>query len=171
MNAIFRRRSIRKFIKEAIPREDVLQILKAGMAAPSAKDNQDWVFIFLEDEADIERFIEAHPNGFAMRTAPLNILVCVDKTRNKTPEHDWGVLNAAACIENMLIMATELGYGSLWVGVNPVPVRIECIRGICALPEHIDPIGIVCVGKTEKAKEPIDRYLEDAVFHGRYGVK
>jgi nitroreductase len=172
MNAIFKRRSIRKFIKEELPQEDVMQILKAGMAAPSAKDNRDWVFIFLEDAADIECFIEVHPNAFPMRTASVSILVCADKAKNKDPKNDnWGILNAAAGIENMLIMATELGYGSLWVGVYPEPRRIESITRLCALPEHIVPIGIVCVGKAGEEKEPIDRYQEDTVFHGKYGVK
>ncbi len=85
MSTIFRRRSIRKFLEEEIPQEDIREILKAGMAAPSAKNNQDWVFIFIEDPADIERFIQVHPNGFAMRTAPVNILVCADKNKNKDP--------------------------------------------------------------------------------------
>lgn len=171
MSTIFRRRSIRKFLEEEISQEDIREILKAGMAAPSAKNNQDWVFIFIEDPADIERFIQVHPNGFAMRTAPVNILVCADKNKNKDPAFDWGMLDAAAAMENMLIMATKLGYGSLWVGVAPDPKRVACIREICALPEHISPVGIVSVGKTEKVKESIDRYLEDAVFHGKYGQK
>ena len=42
----------------------------AGMAAPSAKDNREWVFIRMTDKAAIEQFISVHPNGFAMRTAP-----------------------------------------------------------------------------------------------------
>lgn len=171
MSAIFKRRSVRKFFEEELPQTDVLQILKAGMAAPSAKNNQDWVFIFIENKADIERFIQVHPNAFAMRTAPVNILVCADKNKNKDPAHDWGMLDAAAAMENMLIMATKLGYGSLWVGVAPDPKRVACIREVCALPDHIAPVGIVTVGKTDKAKEPIDRYLEDAVFHGKYGQK
>jgi nitroreductase len=171
MSSIFKRRSVRKFLKEEIPQEDIREILKAGMAAPSAKNNQDWVFIFIEDQADIERFIQVHPNGFAMRPAPVNILVCADKNKNKNPAFDWGMLDAAAAMENMLIMATELGYGSLWVGVVPDPKRITCIREICSLPEHISPVGIVSVGKADKEKEPIDRYLEDVVFHGKYGQK
>ena len=38
MNAIFRRRSIRKFLDTPVPAEDVKKILMAGMAAPSAAD-------------------------------------------------------------------------------------------------------------------------------------
>jgi nitroreductase len=160
MSSIFKRRSVRKFLKEEIPQEDIREILKAGMAAPSAKNNQDWVFIFIEDQADIERFIQVHPNGFAMRPAPVNILVCADKNKNKTPACDWGMLDAAAAMENLLIMPPN-GLRSLWVGVAPDPKRVACIREICALPEHISPWDRV-VGKTE-SQGIIDRYLEDAV--------
>ena len=51
MNAIFRRRSIRKFLDTPVPAEDVKKILMAGMAAPSAKDNREWVFIRMTDKA------------------------------------------------------------------------------------------------------------------------
>lgn len=171
MKAIFNRRSYRKFLGEEPPREDVLQVLKAGMAAPSAKNNRDWVFIFIKDPEDKERFISVQPYAFAMRSAPVNILVCADKNKNQDPPHDWGVLDCAAAMENMLLMATELGYGSLWLGVWPDPKRIDCLRDVCALPDHIIPVGIVSFGKIEKEKEPIKRYLEDTIFYGKYGVK
>jgi len=171
VEAIFKRRSIRKFTGESIAQEDVRKILQAGMAAPSAKNNQDWVFILIDSGEDIEEFIRVHPNAFAMRTAALNILVCADKTKNLDPELEWGVFNACAAMENMLIMAAGLGYGSLWVGVSPDPKRIDCMRRICVLPEYITPVGLVCVGRAAKEKEPIDRYLEDAVFRGRYAER
>ena len=112
MNAIFRRRSIRKFLDTPVPAEDVKKILMAGMAAPSAKDNREWVFIRMTDKAAIEQFISVHPNAFAMRTAPLNILVCADLRKCKI-QGDWWILDGSAALENMLIEATELGYGSL----------------------------------------------------------
>ena len=138
MNAIFRRRSIRKFLDTPVPAEDVKKILMAGMAAPSAKDNREWVFIRMTDKAAIEQFISVHPNGFAMRTAPLNILVCADLRKCKI-QGDWWIMDGSAALENMLIEATELGYGSLWVGVHPDPVRIDKITELCALPDYIRP--------------------------------
>lgn len=71
----------------------------------------------------------------------------------------------------MLIEATELGYGSLWVGVHPDPVRIDKITELCALPDYIRPVGILAAGKTEKVKEPHDRYLEERVHQDRYAER
>lgn len=45
INAIYDRRSIRKYTKKDVPREIVEQILQAGMLAPSPKNRQPWKFI------------------------------------------------------------------------------------------------------------------------------
>lgn len=45
IDAIFDRRSIRKYTDRAVPREWVETVLRAGMAAPSSKNRQPWKFI------------------------------------------------------------------------------------------------------------------------------
>ena len=45
MKSIFERRSIRKFKDEAVSREDIIEIIKAASAAPSAKNRQPWKYI------------------------------------------------------------------------------------------------------------------------------
>lgn len=45
MNAIYERRSIRKFQKKAVPIDVINKILDAGRAAPSAKNRQPWKYI------------------------------------------------------------------------------------------------------------------------------
>lgn len=80
-------------------------------------------------------------------------------------------MDGSAALENMLIEATELGYGSLWVGVHPDPVRIDKITELCALPDYIRPVGILAAGKTEKVKEPHDRYLEERVHQDCYAER
>lgn len=45
INAIFDRRSIRKYRADAVPKEAVEQIIRAGMAAPSSKNRQPWYFV------------------------------------------------------------------------------------------------------------------------------
>lgn len=43
--AIYNRRSIRKYIDEPIPRFIIEQILDAGRVAPSAKNRQPWKYL------------------------------------------------------------------------------------------------------------------------------
>ena len=44
METIFKRRSVRKYTETPVTDVQVKQIIRAGMAAPSAKNSQEWVF-------------------------------------------------------------------------------------------------------------------------------
>ncbi len=50
MNAILKRRSIRKYKDKKISDDIVEELLRAGMAAPSAVNEQPWQFIVLRDK-------------------------------------------------------------------------------------------------------------------------
>lgn len=56
METIFKRRSVRKYTDTAVSDEQLKQIIKAGMAAPSAKNSQEWIFIVLRDRQSIRHF-------------------------------------------------------------------------------------------------------------------
>jgi len=47
--AIKGRRSVRKYKKDSVPEELILEILDAGRWAPSASNRQPWSFIVLKD--------------------------------------------------------------------------------------------------------------------------
>ncbi len=59
IEAIFSRRSIRRFKADKIKQDDLIFLIKAGMQAPSAKNYQPWHFIIITDKTilrDITRF-------------------------------------------------------------------------------------------------------------------
>ena len=64
-----------------------------------------------------------------------------------------------------------MNLGSLWLGVHPKQERIDFIKELCCLPEHVEPLGMVVLGAAAKEKAPIDRYLEDQVFYETYQGK
>ncbi len=47
LDLIYNRKSIRKFKDEIVQKEDIVEIVKAGTQAPSAKHQQNWHFIVL----------------------------------------------------------------------------------------------------------------------------
>lgn len=47
MEAIKGRRSVRKFKPDPIPKEDLEEIIQAGLCAPSAQNLQPWYFVAL----------------------------------------------------------------------------------------------------------------------------
>ncbi len=53
MNAIFKRKSIRKFLDKEIEDEKIERLLRAGMQAPSAINSQPWEFLVVRDKKGI----------------------------------------------------------------------------------------------------------------------
>jgi len=164
MDTIFNRRSVRKYSETPITDEQVKQIIKAGMAAPSAKNSQEWVFIVVRDKSIFNAFLEVHPNAFALKTADVAILVCADLSKEKEGGQGWWIQDCSAAVQNMLLEATDMRLGSLWMGVYPKEDRLTCIKAACQLPEGIEPLGLVSIGEQTKEYAPIDRYLEDQFF-------
>ena len=168
MDTIFQRRSVRKFLEKKISEEDIKRILKAGMAAPSCKASCEWVFVVMRDRERFQKFLEVHPYATALKTADTVILVCADLNLEKEPGEGWWIQDCSAAMQNMLLEATDLSIGSLWLGVHPKQERIDFIKELCCLPDHVEPLGMVVLGTAAKEKSPIDRYLEDQVFYEIY---
>jgi len=104
--AIRNRRSVRAFTGEAIPREDLETIVDAGRLAATGSNKQPWDFIVVTDQAMIEQLKTASQ---WMEKAAAIIAVVMD------PESRWWVEDGAAAVQNMLLAATALGYGSCWL--------------------------------------------------------
>ena len=58
MNTIFTRVSIRKFQDRPVEPEKLEKLLRAAMAAPSAKNHQPWEFYVVKNRDIIERLSE-----------------------------------------------------------------------------------------------------------------
>ena len=109
METIYKRRSVRKYTETPVTDAQVKQIIRAGMAAPSAKNSQEWVFIVLREPEIYKTFSEVHVNAFAMKTAQAAILVCADLSKEQDPGQGWWIQDCSAAMENMLLEATDLG--------------------------------------------------------------
>lgn len=146
-NAIYTRRSIRKYTDKPVSKEMIEQIIEAGALAPSAKNRQPWKYIVLGGKNKSE-FLKYMWNGISreekefallpnsangltdakntwkiMQQAP--ILIAIINTNGKNPFTEintddrfveiFDTLSIGASIENMLLKATEIGLGTLWI--------------------------------------------------------
>ena len=75
LNTILSRRSIRKYKPDPVPEQDVLDILRAAMSAPSTKNQQPWHFVVITDREVLNNITEFHPYAQMLKTAPCAILV------------------------------------------------------------------------------------------------
>jgi nitroreductase len=166
MKAIFDRRSIRKYTDKLIPEDYIQQILKAGMAAPSAGNEQPWHFIVINDRNVMNEITKIHPYSQMLKEASHAIVVCGDLSLQKF-EGYW-VQDCSAAMENMLLMAQELGLGSVWLGVYPMEDRVKSLKELLVLPECVTPLSIMSIGYPAETRENIDRFIPSRVHKNRW---
>jgi nitroreductase len=152
MEAIFKRRSIRKYTKEAVADEVIRHIIMAGMAAPSACDEQPWHFIVIKQRSILDAIRQVHPYSSMLAYAQVAILLCGDLHLEK--HKGYWVQDLAAATENILIAVADKGLGAVWLGVYPREERVEGIRKICIIPEHVIPFSLIPVGYPAEEKRP-----------------
>jgi nitroreductase len=160
IQALFTRRTVRQFTPEPVSDEDVHLLLKAAMQAPTAGNAQPWHFVVITDHAVLDQIPTFHTSAAFIPRTPLGILICADDQIAKPGR--W-LLDCAAAAENMLIAAHASGLGACWVGIEPVPERIEGFRRLIGLPDSVHPVCMIAVGHPAKTPAPEDRFQSERV--------
>jgi len=156
MKEIFDRRSIRKYKPGEISVEKLRFLVKAGMYAPSAGNEQPWDFIIINERGILDKIPEFHPHAQMLKQAPAAILVCADITREK--HKDMWIQDCSAATENILIEITAQGLGGVWLGVYPREERIKGLKELLAIPAHVIPFSLIAVGFPAERKLAADRF-------------
>ena len=116
LKEIQNRRSIRNYTNEIIPKEEILNLLKAGIMAPSAKNNQPWRFVIFSSDIKYKKILKMTELYWTNKTAEViknfTYLILIYNKDNEYFNH----LSIGAAIENILLEATNKGLGTLWIG-------------------------------------------------------
>lgn len=166
MEALLKRRSVRKYLDKKVPDELIKQILNAAWASPSAGNQQPWHFIVINKREILDQIPDVHPHSKMITGAPVAILVCADPTREK--HKDFWVQDCSAASENILIAVESLGLGSVWLGVYPREGRVIGLRILLNIPEHIIPFSIMPIGYPDQKLPPAERYDETRVKYNSW---
>ncbi len=148
MEIIFKRKSIRNYSNKKVEGEKIEKILRAAMQAPTAGNQQEWEFIVVDDKEVLHSLANVSPYSTFLKNAPLAIIVLGNKNRMIYPEN-WEQDLGAAC-QNILLEATYLNLGSVWLGVAPLVERMNFIKNLFSLPENLIPFSIIGIGYPAK---------------------
>jgi len=163
LSAIKKRRSIRRYTDQPVTDEQIRQLLEAAMAAPSADNIQPWEFVVVRDPALKGELARTHPWSDMAADAAVVFVVCA----NERASHHW-VEDASAATENLLLAATALGLGAVWVAVYPDASREAYVRRVLGIPEEMRVLCLVPVGHPAEAKPPRTKYKESKVHYERW---
>jgi nitroreductase len=164
-SVIMTRASARSFTGEAIPRETLLRLAKAGMAAPSAMNSQPWELVLVTDRLRLDELCAELPYAKMLEKAGGAIVVCGVPEKSEIALRSWTV-DCAAVSENILLAAHSLGLGAVWTAVHPDPRRLESVRRLLRIPASIVPLDVIPIGVVAgKAPAPKDKWNPKAVHY------
>ncbi len=166
MDAILSRKSIRKYKNIKVSDEIVEELLKAGMAAPSAGNEQPWEFIVLRDKEIMKKITEVHPYSQMLLNTNVAIVVCGDEA--KEIYKGFWVQDCSAATENILIAAEDKGLGAVWLGVYPMEDRVNAVKELLNLPNSVIPLSIISVGYPDEQKNSANRFNKARIHYDRW---
>lgn len=163
MNPIFHRISVRKYKDKPVEKEKIEQILKAGMQAPSACNQQPWEFYVVTNKDLIQKLSQATPYAGCAAHAPV-VIVPVYKNTGLVAQSFAQIDLSIAC-ENMWLETDVLELGGVWIGVAPMEDRMAEIHQLLQLPDDVDVFSLFALGYPDESKEQQDRYHPERIHY------
>ena len=140
--AIEGRRSIRSYRTDPVPEEKLEAVVKAGLMAPSAMNQQSWHFVVISGKG-AERYRTCCIEKLGRDPyygAPAMILVFGKKDAIAP------VCDGSLAIGNLLLAAKALGLGSCWIHCVNDLFKEEAAAAEWGVPAGYRPVGSVALG-------------------------
>ncbi|WP_320128788.1 nitroreductase family protein [uncultured Sphaerochaeta sp.] len=168
METINNRRSIRAYEDKPVEQEKIEKLLRAGMQAPSARNQQAWEFLVIQNKETLHILSLTSTYSRLVEKAPLVIITLGNEERFTSPEN-WQQ-GMGATTQNILLEAVEQGLGAVWIGVAPDEERMDYIRNCFGLPQTLRPFNLIAIGYPIKGtgNKFVDRYDEKKVHYEKY---
>lgn len=162
MSSIYTRVSIRKYLDMPVEDEKIIEILRAGMQAPSAGNQQPWEFYVVADKEKIKALAASHQYAGCAADAPVVIVPVYRKEGIFFPM--YAQIDLSIAQQNMWLRTDELGLGGVWMGVAPIQERMDAVREILNLPDDVEAFSLFPLGYPAETKEQQNRF-DDSRIH------
>lgn len=169
LNAIEMRSSTRGYTDQALTKEELDSLLRAGLQAPTAANKQEIHITVVQGSAPILAEIEAEKNILAGLSAlPHNFYyeAPVVMILSGDASFRWSDVDAGIAVENIALAAEGLGLGSLIIGCIRDALlgkKKEYFAGALQFPEGYEYKVAVALGRKAVSKEPHKYDLEKQV--------
>jgi nitroreductase len=171
------RRSIRKYQDRSIPDSEVEILVDLARHAPSSMNGQPWHFVIVKN-SESKAALAAIKNRFCppekqayqadfIRTAPLIIVICVERSRSFGREIENGIIAASI----IMLGAQSRGLGSVYMSayLSEEPKLSEAIRKELGIPEAFAPISMLPLGHPDEIPKPKElRPLREIIHLDRF---
>lgn len=153
-----KRYSVRSYKKQKVEKEKLEQILEAAHVAPTAANLQPVHLLVLQEEENLMKVNKA-ANTYG---APLVIVVCADRKKAWTRpfDHKQTVdIDASILTDHMMLQATELGLGSVWICY----FKPDVLANEFQIPSNLEPINILAIGYSDEEPHSPNRHEKERI--------
>lgn len=163
--------SVRSFSPQKVSDVLVRQLIEAAHMAPSACNNQPWLFIVVDEPDQLKKIHEAYPRPWFSEIRQM-IVVCGNHQQSwkrSIDGKDHCDIDIAIATDHLTLMATELGLGTCWVcHFNP-----QLVSQALNLPIHIEPIVLIPFGYPMQTAVPSKsrQSVNELMYYNSYGNK
>lgn len=161
MENIFHRVSIRKYQDKPVEKEKIIQILRAGMQAPSACNQQPWEFYVVTDREKIQKLAKATPYSGCAAGAPV-VIVPVYRTKGLVVQ-EMAQIDMSIAQENIWLETDAQGLGGVWIGIAPMQDRMDYVREVLDIPEDLEVFSLFAMGYPAESRKQQDRFDETRI--------
>lgn len=164
LTVIHARKSVRRYRDRPVPQESLEILLRTGMAGPSAGNKRPWAFVVTREKAGLAMLAQGMPYGKMLTSAAAAITVCgLMQQTLPDEERDFWIQDCSAASQNILLAAEALGLGAVWLGVYPLPDRVEHARRVLGLPRDVTPLNVLAIGYPLGAEKARDKFNPAAI--------
>lgn len=144
------RYSVRAYTDQAVEDEKLQKVLEIAHVAPTAANRQPVRLVVVRSSEGLSAVSESAD----IYGAPVVVVVCADISRAWKRPFDGMVtadIDASILTDHMMLMATELGLGSVWICY----FKPDVLKQRLDLPENLEPVNILALGYS--AEPPVDK--------------
>jgi nitroreductase len=163
LEIIHARKSVRHFTGEAVGREELETLLRAGMAAPTAVNKQPWSFIVVTGRARLDSLGIGLRYARMLAKAGAAIVVCALPSEAAGKSREFAVIDAALASQNILLAAEALGLGALWTACYPDSAAMSSVRTRLDIPGDVIPLNVIPVGHPTGEDQPKDKFKAEKI--------
>ena len=163
MEAIYERRSVRRFSEEPVSAAEIQALLEAGVQAPTATNSQPWLFAVIQGSGVLK---EISDGAKEFLLANMHKMLNLEKYRKVLSKDQYNIFyNAGSLIviyakqegphpeydcclaaQNMMLTATQMQLGTCWIGFAGYYLDLPEIKERLNIPQEYKAVAPLILG-------------------------